>query len=241
MAEMDTAGVGTQNQDVAPQVVAETSTPADVKPSEKMISQSEVNKITGRIRDETRQEYYERGKREALAELERNRQPESTSQSMGGVKQFSPEEIEQLVENKFRERENQLLGQRIAGNVLKNFEATKDKYSDFDESIGRLNLQNIPHILTWASDLDNSGDVMYHLSKNPSKYANILTLAHPDNSPDLARLEMQKLSDSLKKNANAQVHSSIEPPLSQIKATPVGTDNGRMGIKDLRRQPWMKA
>jgi hypothetical protein len=240
MAEMDMASVGIQDQDNVSNSEAQSGSHVDTNVSEKMIPQSEVNRIMAHNREKLRNDYYNRGREEALAELERNKKVSDQPSSMGGVKQFSQDDIDQMIESRIKERENQLYGQRTAHDFVSKLEASKDKYPDFEQSVRRLNLAEMPPaIVIGANELDNCGDTMYHLSQNPMKYAAILTLA--ERSPELARLEMQKLSDSLKKNADAKGKQPVDAPLSQMKAIPVGKDNGKMSIRDLRRQSWMKA
>ena len=240
MAEMEMASVGIQDQDSALGSETQSTSHVDTQVSEKMLPQSEVNRIVAQNREKLRNDYYNRGRQEALAEVERNKQQSESQSSMGGMKQYSQDDIDQMIESKLKERENQLYGQRTAHDFVSKLEASKDKYPDFEQSVRRLNLAEMPPaIVIGANELDNCGDTMYHLSQNPMKYAAILTLA--DRSPELARLEMQKLSDSLKKNSEAKGKQPVDAPLSQMKATPVGTDNGKMSIRDLRRQSWMKA
>lgn len=234
---MEPAVVGTQDQ-VQPVAIAESPSHVELTPQqEKMIPQSEVNKIVGRVRDETRQDYYERGKAEALSELQKSQQ--QSQQNLGGIAEITPEKVDKLIEDKITERANAEYGRRIAQDFISKLETGKERYPDFEETVTQLNLPQLPQLVTWANSLDNTADVVYEIGKNPSKFANILMLANT--SPELARREMMKLSDSIKKNQEAKSQPKVDAPLSQLRPSNTGTDNGKMGVRDLRKQPWLKA
>jgi hypothetical protein len=60
-------------------------------------------------------------------------------------------------------------------------------------------------------------------------------------APLLAQREMHKLSDSIKKNEEAKSQPSVDEPLQPIKHSTVGTDNGSLTVRDLRKQSWLRA
>lgn len=214
-----------------------TSSPAAVSPvQEKMVPQSHVDKIVGRVRDEARQDGYSK----ARSELQLQSSEQSHQSNMGNVAQLSPDKIDALIEDKIKERTQEEYGKKIAYDFANKLSSGKERYSDFDETVAQLNLPSIPHIVHWANSLDNTADVIYEIAKYPSKFANILMLSQT--APQLAQREMQKLSDSIKKNEEAKASSpSVDEPLTPIKHSNVGTDNGSMTVRDLRRQPWLRA
>lgn len=239
MADMEQlAQVGTQNQEPTSAGSSGDTSAA----TEKLVPQSEVNKIAARVREETRNEAYHRAKQDAMAELQSKQQP-YTSQpnpTMGGMEQVTPDSINRLVEQKINERDNSFRAHQILQEFDQKMRVGKDKYPDFESTVGQLNLVAAPQLVPMANSLDNAADVMYDIAKNPHKYAQLITLTHT--SPELAKQEMRRLSDSIKANEAAKNAPTPNEPLSEPKhSNVVGTDNGSMKVRDLRRQPWLKA
>ena len=248
MADMELAGQGSvQSQSSvvssppveSPKEISPSSSPnyQETKslPSEKLFTQSELDKIVGRNREEFRDKYYNQGKQDALSDYNR----QSNQQNLGGIAQQSPEEIERIVEQKIKERSQAEAANTIAQDFIGKMQTGKDKYSDFEETVASLNLPAHPHVIYWANSLDNTVDVVYDIAKHPEKFASILMLAQT--APELARRKMQELSQSITKNAEASKQPHVNEPLSQLKPSTIGTDNGSMTVRDLRRQSWMKA
>jgi hypothetical protein len=205
-------------------------------PSEKLFTQAELEKRIADTRAKTRDHYYAQGKQDALSAYGKQ---DVSQQSLGGIAQQSPEEIEKIVEQKIKERSQQEAANHIAQDFIGKMQTGKDKYSDFEETVASLNLPAHPHVIYWANSLDNTVDVVYDIAKNPEKFASILMLAQT--APELARRKMLELSSSIKKNAEASKQPHVNEPLSQLRPSTMGTDNGSMTVRDLRRQSWMKA
>lgn len=249
MAEMELAVQGRESQNtvIAPPKEStsdlDTSVPAtrtETKPSEKLFTQSELEKIVGRTREQVRDEYYNRGKQEALSELNKQQNNQvNTTQNMGGISQLNDNQIDEIVEKKLKDRADAQAANQIAYDFVGKMQAAKDKYSDFEETVAQLNLPAHPHIVYWANSLDNTADVVYDIAKNPEKFAGILMLAQ--SAPELARRKLSELSNSIKKNEEALKQPNVNEPLSQLRPSSVGTDNGSMKVRDLRRQPWLRA
>jgi hypothetical protein len=219
---------GIQDQNIAPQ-------PAPVLPQgvaeEKVLKQSEVNELVGRIKHEA----YEKGKRDASTSNQPNGAPQQVGQSMGGMPQITDDQVRQMIREEAQKEAQMREVHQTLNNFTQQMNAGKGKYSDFDETVAQLgNMENIPHIVQLATETGNAEDVMYDLGKNPSKVASLTTLAYLN--PHLAKMEMKKLLDSIKSNQVAQKTPSAPEPLSQIKPSPVGTDNGSLSMRDLRRK-----
>lgn len=210
------------------------------KKQEKMLTQSEVNRIAAR----TKHDAYEKGRREAMAELEKQRQESQPADqtagqsSMGGMEQLSRDDIRQLIEEEAQRKAEMAMAQKIAGEFTGKLDAAKSKYEDFEDVLSELDLPSIPHVVQWANELDNTGDVMYDIAKNPAKFANLLTLSAT--APHLAQKELRRLSDSIKRNEEAKQSESARDPLSQLKPSTNATDSGKLTISDLRKQPWLR-
>lgn len=217
----------------------DASAPAAEKPQEKLLKQSEVNEIIG----SAKREAYEKGKRESLAEYQKSQahvqQPNyNANQTIGGMPQLSDEKIRQLINEEAQKMTNMAVAQKIANEFTQKMMAAKDKYPDFEQVVGELNLVDMPQIVNWANSLDNTADVMYELAKYPEKLSSVTVLAYTN--PRKATVLLQKLSDSIKQNESALKQPSASEPLSQIKPSTTGTDNGSRTVSDLRKQPWLR-
>lgn len=205
--------------------------------SQKLFDQSEVDRVAGKVREEA----YQRGRREAEMELQRSGQP----QSMGGMQQLSEEHVRNLIAQEAQKHMEMQQAQaleasahRDAKDFFDRLAVGKDKYPDFEKRVGKLPFQNISHIVHMARGLDNVVDVMYELAKNPNKLTTLDILFH--RAPELAQEQMQELSDSLKKNSNASSQPFSDEPLSQIKPSNTGTDNGSLTTRDYKKVPWLR-
>ena len=158
---------------------------------------------------------------------------------MGGMPQITEDQVRQILADE-QAKQAQLTA---VNNTLTNFAQQmgtgKEKYSDFDETVAKLgDLKHYPHIVQFATDQGMAGDIMYELGRNPSKVASLTTLAYIN--PDLAKIEMKKLADSIKLNEQGSQSPSVKEPLSQVKASTVGTDNGSNAVRDLRKKSWAR-
>lgn len=207
---------------------------------EKVLRQSEVNDLIGKAKHAA----YEKGKREALEEAARSQQNASapTQQSggsMGGMPQLTEEQVRQMIADEAGRQAQIAAVDKTLSSFAQQMSAGKGRYSDFDETVGMLgNLQNLPHIVDMATGTGMAADVMYELGRNPGKVGNLTTLAYLN--PDLAKVEMRKLADSIKANQEASESPSAKEPLSQVRPSTAGTDNGSNAIRDLRRKPWLR-
>jgi len=208
---------------------------------EKVLKQSEVNKIVGGAKLEA----YEKGKREAIADIEQRRaeaqatqqpvqQPQSEQLTM------TRDELRKMIEEEATTRTQQQQAQRVVDQFVGKMKLGMQKHDDFEETVTKLDIPNLPpQIIDWANSMDNTADIMYEVAKNPGKFANLLTLSVT--SPRLAYDEFVNLSDSIKKNEEAKEKNSGQQntPLDQVKHSTTGIDNGApSSVSDYRKQPW---
>src|ERR1700722_4719201 len=174
---------------------------------EKTFSQSQLNEIVGRTREEARKSGYNRAKQEAeIGNVQGTQQQQATQQqstqtqqsSFGGVTQLTSQQIDELVDKRVTAKANEEYAKRLINDFTGKLELAKGNHNDFDDVIQALNLPQHPHLVGWANGLENCAEVLYDLGNNPSKYANILMLSQT--APQLALREMQKLSDSITSN-----------------------------------------
>lgn len=201
---------------------------AQAAPAEKMIPQSEVNALVGRIR----QEAHNKGFQEARAEV--SQQP---AQQFNGL---TKEDINQMIIEQTKasqlQQAREIRAQQIVDDFRNKMVAGIEKYPDFKEKVEALDLPKIPEIVHLAGSADNTADIMYELANNPHKIASLLTLARQ--APHLSHIEMQKLSSSIKSNQKAAESIQPKEPLSQIKPSSAPSDKGPMTVADFRRAKW---
>jgi hypothetical protein len=217
----------------------------NLETTEKLVKQSDVDKAVKHAKYVA----YEQGRKEAFMQLpspspENNSSVETTKNNsapshLSGLQGMTPDEVKKMISEHEQQQAQQYHAHQIANEFLAKLEAGKDKYPDFDKTIESLELSTIPQVVQLANTVDNTSDVMYELGKNPHKVANLLSLSQLGNGR-LAILEMKKLSDSIRKNQEAMQQPIPPEPLSQLKPSRVGTDNGVPSIRDLRKQPYLR-
>lgn len=222
------------------EVPAESHEPAPAP--EKMIPQSQVNRIAAR---EAR-EAAEKARNEERARYERERaqsiaqsQPDAAPQNIGGIQQHSQDDIRRMIQEEAWRLSQTEMASRIEREWLSAMNAEKDADPEFSDLYDALNIEAHPDLLLWMNGLENKTAVVKDIAKNPSKFSNILMLAR-SGSPKLAEMELRKLSASIKANGEAQKQAAVDTPLSQIKPSNIGSDSGGMSVKDYMAQPWLR-
>ena len=216
------------------------------EPAEKMLSQSEVNGIiarakshaAARARQEAEREYQQRMESQQ-AQMQQQRHQESYSS------EADADAIYQQVQERFnREMQDRQFQQEMT-NVVNSYRAKMDHgrkgYADFDEVTKDFDPTAFPQLVYLVSGVENAGDIIYELSKNPQKLVTLDSLAKT--SPRLAQAELVRLSQSITQNAIARQEAeqnTTQAPLSPLQPSRVSGSNGQMTIRDLRSQPWLK-
>jgi hypothetical protein len=211
---------------------------------ERMLPQSEVNKIVGKIRDES----YQKGVQEALNRHQQQhaepvyqqqqpmmQQAPQHTQYVGGIPQQSPEQIRAMIAEEQQKLDNFRNYQGTVNSFISKVEAGKTKFEDFDNVAKDLNLPQMPVIWQTAEKFDNPADIVYHLGKNPGKLAQLLTMAQV--SPEMVKRGMQEISDSLKQNEVAAEQKQPNAPLGRPKPSNIGMGNGdkNLSVQDYKK------
>lgn len=129
----------------------------------------------------------------------------------------------------------------VADNYLAKVEQGKTAYEDFDEVTKDFDPTAFPQLTFLLAGIDNAADVLYDLSKNPIKLAGLDRLA--EKNPRQAHSELIKLSQSITVNKDAKAEAqnqNVAEPLDRLQPSRVSGSNGKMGIRDLRNQPWLR-
>ncbi len=207
------------------------ATSAPEAPVEKMIPQSQVNRIAAREAREAEarvRAQYERQMAEA------NQAAQNVQGNLGGMTQFSPEQIRQVIL-----QEAQAISQRqTVENIVNDWHGTmnaeRDADPEFDRLYDELNIEAHPNLVYMMSSMDNKASIVKDMAKNPIKFSNILMLSQ-SSSPALAQRELQKISASIKANSDAQSKArTVAEPLSQLKSSNIGQGDGDKSVSDFR-------
>jgi len=214
---------------------------------QKMVPQDEVNRIVAREKtraaDSARREAEQKHQQE-LEQLNamRMQQEQRNAQVPRDV---DANAIYQQVQERFNKemQERQLKDQmtQVANNYLSKVELGRKGYDDFDEVTKDFDPTAFPQLTYLLSGIENAGDVLYDLSKNPMKLAGIDRLA--EKNPRQATTELLKLSKSINDNKQAQSdaqNQNVSEPLDRLTPSKVAGSNGKMSIKDLRGQSWLR-
>jgi hypothetical protein len=228
------SGEVVQSQEVAP-VVA----PVVSAPTEKMLSQSEVNDIVGRAKHDAI---------ESFKRQQAQRQPEAVhahadrSQNTfaeSDVRRLAAEEAQRLRDEWYKEAQSKAdesNAQRIVKDFWSKVETGKSKYEDFDQVTGDIDLGKFPNVVQMLADhMDNSSDVLYELGKDRLKLAQLEQLSYM--SPRDAIVQAKRLAQSIKDNEQSQSVRTAREPLSQQRPSNTGMDSGNvLSVSDYRRR-----
>lgn len=220
---------------------AETGNPEQTQSTEKLLKQSEVDRIVHSRTRDALNKGMEKGRQIALEEMHKQQtstQPSTENASqMGGMHQYTPEQIQAMIDTKLRQHHAELQAQHTVNEFVEKMRSGKDKYPDFEEAIQRMNVQNLAPIVELAHNTDNTIDIMYDLSKNPTKIVDLLALTQL--APELAKEEIQKLSASIKTNEAAKKTQLASAPLGHVQPSSLSSDSD-MTIDDWRNQDWLR-
>lgn len=227
-----------QISDVNPSTNAETQfVPEIQQPAEKMVNlpQSQIDHAFKVAKSSA----YEKGKQEALKEY----QGQNTSQGMSQeefdrrVSQATQKHIEE-VKKQFEQDQINSYTQRVAHDFLSRIESAKDEHPELNDFARSGALGGFPNTVMLSMEVDNTPDLVAEFKEHPSKMVIIENLIAKDPSGTLARQEMKKISESIKANKSAKQRQTPNQPLSHIKPSNVGVDNGSVSgatVSDLRK------
>lgn len=205
--------------------------------AEKLIPQSQVNKLIGQNKNEA----YQKGVAETLAKYNINADgnAQNGTQETVANQQQSAKSVEQVVREQLAQQNYAVQHQQAMASFVQKMDNGPKKYADFEEKVAPLNLPSMLPIVHLANAVDNSEDVVYELATNPEKIKDLYRELS-ENRPQLALMMVKKLSDSIKRNQAAANQPKPDEPLSQLKPSNVGMDNGSQSISALRRKDYLR-
>lgn len=229
---------------------------SDGVPENDMLPKSTVSKIVER----ERQKAFEKGKQEALMELQQNQQTEQpiqqqpvaeplqrANQGMGGMAPQAPpgmsqEAIEALIMQKAPEalmhQFNEHKQKTMVDAFVNKMQAAEQKYPGLEEKLNKLNYQDpaMHSLIEMSNNLENTGDVINELVSNPAKM--IQVLAGIREQPFLGQEALNSLSNSIKQNQEALAENAqAREPMSKIKPSINAglADETQLSVNDLRK------
>lgn len=230
--------------EVSEEVVVAEEQAQPVQEQEAGISQEQLNKIVqaraARAAEKARAE--EQAKH--AAELEQLR---SQSQAIGGQQQVDPDYIAKQVDLVMQQKQQQLEEERrmqevqnIADTYYSKMSKGAELFEDFDSVMADFDPSAFPEIVALVAGMDNAPQMMYELTRNPSKLVTINGLAKQ--SPKMAQAQLGRLSQSIAANETAQAaEGQAQPPLTHERSSVrAGADNGVKTVGDFKKMSFLK-
>jgi len=123
--------------------------------------------------------------------------------------------------------------QRIVQTFWNKLSPGREKYQDFDKVTSDIEYSQFPNVVQLlAQHAENAHDILYSLGNDRLKMSQLEYLA--SKSPRDAIVQVQRLSQSIKDNEAASKLKVPNEPLSKLRPSNQGTDNGVMSVKDYR-------
>lgn len=213
-----------------------------------LLPQDQVNKIVAREKakaaDAVRRELEDKHQRELESLNARRMQQEQSPASASKVDMDAIyQNIHERINKEAQKRQLEDHLNAAANTYLHKVSQGKSAYEDFDTVTKDFRPEAFPQITYLLSNMDNAADILYDLSKNPLKLAAINSFAQNANTVPIAQNELMKLSQSISANKQAQTdaqNQNVSDPLDRLQPSRVSGSNGKMSIRDLRNQPWLR-
>lgn len=222
-------------------------------PPEKMLPASQVTELIKKAKRKGEQKMQEQldAAKQQIEQLQAQQgQPQAQSQpqqqSSGIDAQQIQQQVMQLMQQQQQEAEQKRQQEQIEQEVNQvaqqyfgKMAQGKEMFEDFEAMTADFNPAEFPQLVFLANQMDNTPAIIYELRKNPGKLADLAVLV--EKSPTMARSELAKLSESIKRNDEAK-RTLQEPqdPLSRLKPSPVGTDSGTKSVRDYKQASYLK-
>ena len=217
---------------------------------ERLYNSKEMSVIIAREREKAK----EKGRREALMELQQEQQPQEQQAqvaqqpqaqvSQGGMQALSPEQVQQMMQQELpkmmEQHVSQMKQEQVVNSFVQKMKAAEEQHPGLEEELNHLNWKDhrTSALAMMANDMENTGDIMRELLDHPSKFGDLLNLV--DSQPHLAAKQLFSLCNSIKQNQKAASENKrAQEPLSQMKPSlNAGMDNGTASVSDFRKMRW---
>ena len=209
--------------------------------NERLFNQSELNEIVGRAKHDAVESYKRNNSQSSNQQNQIPYQQSNVRNSLSedDVRRMTSEEMARQRDEWAREsqeRANVEMAERIAANYHQKISSGREKYADFDKVVNEVNMQYYPRVVHLLAEyVDNSHDVLYDLANKRTKLHEIESLY--ERNPNDAIHEIRRLSESIKRNEEANQVKTPNSPLSQAKSSNIGMDSGStLSWNDLKRK-----
>lgn len=235
---------------------------AEPSPPEKMLPASQVNELIKKAKRKGEQKMQEQldAAKQQIEQLQTQQaqqqvqntaqtgssQPPQQGQQQGVDTQQVMQQVMQQLQQKQQEDEQKRHQEQIEQEVNQvaqqyfgKMAQGKDMFEDFEAITADFNPAEFPQLVFLANQMDNTPAIIYELRKNPGKLADLAVLI--EKSPSMARNELSKLSESIKRNDEAKRNlQEPQDPLNRLKPSPVGTDSGTKSVRDFKAASYLK-
>lgn len=258
---MDAKDIAEELQDT---IVGDEEAQAEPAPPEKMLPASYVNDLVKKAKRKGEQKMQEQldAARQQIEQLQAQQaqqqvqnvaqtgQQQPPQQQQGQQQGVDAQQVMQQVmqqlqlkqqeEQEKREREQiEHEVNQVAQQYFGKMAQGKDMFEDFEAITADFNPAEFPQLVFLANQMDNTPAIIYELRKNPGKLADLAVLV--EKSPNMARSEIAKLSESIKRNDEAKRNlQEPQDPLNRLKPSPVGTDNGKLTVRDYKKADFLR-
>ena len=232
--------------------VSEPDSP-ESEPEIAPVSDSFSKETVSKIVERERLKAYEKGKKEALMELEQQQQAPMQQEQMqqqsqpqqggnfGGMQQTSQADIERMIAEQapqaLQAHVQKLQQDHMVNTFVAKMQAAEAKYPGLEAELNNLNYDDprMHKFIAMANSMENTGDIMKEVLDNPTKMEGLLNMAH--NQPHMAQKALMSLSDSIKTNQQALAEDAqARDPLSQLKPSQnTSVDSSAMSVADFRK------
>ena len=248
-----------QDADVGEEEVLKDAEPS---PPEKMLPASQVNELIKKAKrkgeqkmqeqlDAAKQQIEQLQTQQAQQQVQSTAQTGSSQQPQQGqqqgvdtqqVMQQVMQQLQQKQQEDEQKRHQEQIEQevnQVAQQYFGKMAQGKDMFEDFEAITADFNPAEFPQLVFLANQMDNTPAIIYELRKNPGKLADLAVLV--EKSPSMARNELSKLSESIKRNDDAKRNlQEPQDPLNRLKPSPVGTDSGTKSVRDFKQASYLK-
>lgn len=212
-----------------------------------------TSEVVTKIVQRERAKAYEKGKREALMDMQQQPAQEAQApsavqaapqvipqqvQQLGGIPQLSQDQIRHMIAQEapkaLQEHVKSMQQQALVNSFVSKMQAAEKKYPGMEQKLNELDFSTIAPLIQHIDNMENTADIMNELIENPMKMGNLVSLFY--SQPKLAQKAIQNLSSSIRTNEEAkQAETTANDPFSQEKPSlNAGKDDGNMSVSDFK-------
>lgn len=215
--------------------IVQDEVPANAEPIvEETPKKSFTSDVVKKVVEREKAKAFERGKREALMELQNQEgvvpqgdaPPQQAGQSvgLGGMKQLSEADIEKMIAERapqaLQNHVQKLQQEQMVNTFVQKMQLAEQEHPGLEQELNNLNYNDprMHSFIAMANQMENTGDIMKEVLDNPTKMEALLNMAH--NQPYQAQKALKSLSDSIKTNKLGKAEEvKARDPMSQIKSS----------------------